>query len=211
MGNSIKHNRGRFYWYGFIIILICYLGYSLPSSNHSGRETRQFEIHQNWDKTDYIAALISSKNPALSDAQRCNIAENIVWASEEDKIDPYLVLSIAIVESSINSNAVSPTGVRGIMQVTNRTARSMANSLKLAKSDINLVNPSHNIKLGVRYLRYLMDRMSTKKAIQAYNVGEGALNEDSLKGISYYHKVSTQYKLILQDLLPLADSGYNVY
>lgn len=114
-------------------------------------------------------------------------------------------------ESSINSNAVSPTGVRGIMQVTNRTARSMANSLKLAKSDINLVNPSHNIKLGVRYLRYLMDRMSTKKAIQAYNVGEGALNEDSLKGISYYHKVSTQYKLILQDLLPLADSGYNVY
>jgi len=97
------------------------------------------------------------------------------------------------------------------MQVTKTTARRMAKSIQLSRGDINLTNPSHNIRLGVKYLRYLMNMFPTKQAIQAYNVGEGAVLKDSTSGQAYHSRVSYHYKRILTDLLPLVDSGYNVY
>jgi membrane-bound lytic murein transglycosylase F len=98
----------------------------------------------------------------------------------ENEIDWRLLASVAYQESHWRSNAVSPTGVRGVMMVTQATARQMGIS--------NRADPEQSIDAGSRYLRSLMDRVPeqitepdrTWFALASYNVGAGHV-EDARK------------------------------
>jgi len=87
---------------------------------------------------------------------------------------PYNVLvALSYQESQWNKNAVSPTGVRGLMMLTLDTAK----TLKV----VDRVDPRSSIIGGARHLRELMDRLDEKIvgehrikfALAAYNIGLG--------------------------------------
>ncbi len=96
-------------------------------------------------------------------------------AAEKTQLDWKLLAAQAYQESQWNPKAVSPTGVRGIMQLTKVTAE------RLNVSD--RADPRESIFGGAQYLRNLMDRLPaeivepdrTWLALAAYNVGFGHL------------------------------------
>lgn len=92
-------------------------------------------------------------------------------------IDWMLSVAIAYQESHLRPNAVSPTGVRGMMMLTRNTAR------ELGVKD--RTDPKQSIEGGIRYFRQMMDTLPPEIqgedrywfALAAYNVGMGHLND----------------------------------
>lgn len=90
---------------------------------------------------------------------------------------------VAAIESAGNPNALSPTGVRGLMQVTKATA---------AQYGLNRDIPSENVAAG---LFYLADQMVTfgnniPLSLAAYNAGPGYIKE------AIRHTGSTDWNVI---------------
>jgi soluble lytic murein transglycosylase-like protein len=85
--------------------------------------------------------------------------------SREFGVDSSLVKAVIHAESGYNPNAVSPKGAQGLMQLMPKTAQ----GLKVA----DCLNPSDNIRGGVRYLRFLLDTFKGNEslALAAYNSG----------------------------------------
>jgi soluble lytic murein transglycosylase-like protein len=85
------------------------------------------------------------------------------------KVEPALVKAVIRAESDFDSQAVSPQGARGLMQLMPRVARKHGVA--------NLQDPRQNIRAGVRLLRTLLDRFEndTALALAAYNAGGGAV------------------------------------
>jgi soluble lytic murein transglycosylase len=87
-----------------------------------------------------------------------------------EKIAPAWAFAIARRESSFMTDARSPAGAKGLMQLMPNTAKS------LRKGKINrnyLLNADNNIELGTRYLKKLLDRNSGNQvlATASYNAG----------------------------------------
>jgi len=97
-------------------------------------------------------------------------------ASEFD-LDWPLLAAIAYQESHWNPKAVSPTGVRGLMMLTQDTAKEMGVS--------NRIDPEQSLRGGTRYFLKTRDRIPqditdpdrTWMALAAYNVGLGHLED----------------------------------
>ena len=98
--------------------------------------------------------------------------EEIIKYSKEFSLDCYLVLAVINTESSFRESAVSEKGAKGLMQITNSTAKYIAKELK--ETDYEIFSPDINIRFGCFYLRYLLNKFSVEKtALCAYNAGEG--------------------------------------
>ena len=85
--------------------------------------------------------------------------------SREFGVDASLVKAVIHAESGYNPSAVSPKGAQGLMQLMPKTAQ----GLKV----VDCLNPSDNIRGGVRYLRFLLDTFKGNEslALAAYNSG----------------------------------------
>lgn len=88
-------------------------------------------------------------------------------------VDEALVRAVVWTESKYHSGAVSSAGAAGLMQLMPSTAAWCAESLGIAYEYDLLFLPSYNLKLGVFYLKYLIDKYGELGAITAYNAGEG--------------------------------------
>lgn len=85
-------------------------------------------------------------------------------------VDPGHILPLVGTESSWNTNAVSPKGAAGLMQLMPATARD------LGLSDADRFNPAKAIPAGIRYYKQQLDRFGTPElAYAAYNAGPGAV------------------------------------
>lgn len=104
-------------------------------------------------------------------------------------VDKSLVKAVIHAESGYNPNAVSPKGASGLMQLMPRTAK----DLKVA----NTLDPSDNIRGGVRYLRFLLDtfRGDEALAIAAYNAGLSRVAQ--YNGIPPYQETRTYVDRVL--------------
>lgn len=99
-------------------------------------------------------------------------------AAQENQIDLALLKAIIATESAFNTNAVSPKGARGLMQVMPATAQRFGVSDDHSGSIASkLADPQINIAAGTRYLRYLFNLFPNdlELVIASYNAGEGAV------------------------------------
>lgn len=98
-------------------------------------------------------------------------------AGADNNIDWRLLAAISYQESHWNSRAVSNTGVRGLMMLTQATAKDLGIT--------NRVDPAQSIAGGAKYFKSIFDRIPqgvqgtdrTWMALAAYNIGLGHLED----------------------------------
>jgi hypothetical protein len=97
------------------------------------------------------------------------VAKLATQAASEFELDPNLVLAVIATESGFQSNAVSPKNAKGLMQLTDGTARRFG-----VKDPFE---PKDNVRGGVRYLRWLLQYFNgdVVLALAGYNAGEEAV------------------------------------
>lgn len=105
-------------------------------------------------------------------------AQLIQDAASIHGVDPALVKAVITVESGFDSEAVSPKGAVGLMQVIPATglrygvvARSQEDAAR------KLLDPAINVHAGVRLLSELKQKFAgdLRLVLAAYNAGEGAV------------------------------------
>lgn len=97
-------------------------------------------------------------------------------AAEQD-LDWRLLAAITYQESHWNPKAVSPTGVRGLMMLTQKTAKELGVD--------NRIDPEQSVRGGTRYLNTIKSRLKPEvkgidrlcMALASYNVGFGHLQD----------------------------------
>jgi soluble lytic murein transglycosylase len=91
------------------------------------------------------------------------------------RIDPALVFAHALQESNFQTDAVSPAGARGLLQVRPGTAGDLARARGEPFSAAQLDEPTVNMEYGQSYIEYLRDFPGTggllPKVIASYNAG----------------------------------------
>ncbi len=90
-------------------------------------------------------------------------------------VEPALALGLIRQESDFNTEALSPVGARGLMQLMPATAQAVAH--KLGDGTVNLAalstDPAYNMRLGTAYLGGLLDQFggAMPYAVAGYNAG----------------------------------------
>lgn len=91
------------------------------------------------------------------------------------RVDSALVFAHTLQESRFRTDALSPAGARGLMQVMPGTAQDLARERGEPLSDSQIYDPATNMELGQRYLEKLSRLPATDglltKVIAAYNAG----------------------------------------
>ena len=127
----------------------------------------------------------------------------VAVSADQYQINPQLVHAIIKVESGYNTNARSPKGAKGLMQLIPEIARKFG-----AK---NPFNPQQNISAGVAYLKHLLGVFSgdVSLSVAAYNAGPSAVLRyggvpNYPETTDYVQKVTTLYqKRLLDSVAPL--------
>jgi soluble lytic murein transglycosylase-like protein len=104
-----------------------------------------------------------------------DLATAIYDISKEEGIDAEVAYGLVKTESTFRPRAVSHVGARGLTQVLPSTARWMMPEITQASQ---LFQPETNLRVGFRYLRYLLDKYEgdTSLALTAYNRGPGTVD-----------------------------------
>ena len=99
--------------------------------------------------------------------------------SQAHNLDSRLIYSLIREESFFQPGALSYANARGLMQLLPKTARQVASPLGINVSRGDLYRPSVNIRLGIEYLKFLLDKYEGKVhlALAAYNAGDHRVDE----------------------------------
>jgi soluble lytic murein transglycosylase-like protein len=116
-------------------------------------------------------------------------------AAAKAGLRPEFVRSVAVVESALRPNAISPKGAIGLMQLMPQTAATLG---------VNPTDPMQNAEAGARYLRDLLLKYKDKAdpvrlALAAYNAGPGAV--DRYHAIPPFHETQAYVEKVLKHYL----------
>lgn len=95
--------------------------------------------------------------------------------SENNGLEPYLILAIIRQESAFDSRIISRAGAIGLMQLMPRTAKMVSKKLNVKKFKKDMLSiPDINISLGTRYLADILKEYDGNLvlALASYNAGE---------------------------------------
>jgi soluble lytic murein transglycosylase len=133
-----------------------------------------------------LAELMELPDIAIFTMSRCEYRDDVLLrfplAHQQDiisnankyNLDPAWVFAIARQESAFFTDAISPAGARGLMQLLPSTAKIMAKQYDVALNcDTALHTPVVNLQLGTVYLKDLKQRMYNNVilATASYNAG----------------------------------------
>ena len=148
--------------------------------------------YSNWGKSESSVLPSYSKNK--------NSFDSIIrQAAQTHGVSEGLIKAVMHTESGFNSNAKSPVGAQGLMQLMPATARRFNVS--------NSYDPQQNIYGGAKYLSWLMKRFNgnTNLALAAYNAGEG--NVDKYGGIPPFRETQDYVRRVTSRLNNLYSGG----
>jgi soluble lytic murein transglycosylase-like protein len=125
---------------------------------------------------------------ALSPAKR-RIAELIRRHAARNGIEERIALAIALAESNLNPDAVSPKNAQGVMQLIPDTQARFGVTRPF--------DPESNIRGGLAYLKWLKGRFDGDWSLiaAAYNAGEGAVERHG--GIPPYRETESYVQRVL--------------
>lgn len=107
--------------------------------------------------------------------------QDIVYRySLEREIDPFLIAGVIRTESKFNTQAKSPKGALGLMQMMPETAKWVADQMENEDYNITkLENPEVNISMGTWYLESLKKEFKGNEVLMlaAYNGGRGNVKQ----------------------------------
>jgi soluble lytic murein transglycosylase len=120
-----------------------------------------------------IAAALREVHTGLLPAEVDHVARVLVRECERADLSPQLVLAVIRVESSGYNFARSRAGALGLMQLLPPTGRAVARRIGVAwRGRETLFDAPTNVRLGIAYLRELLDRYGdVSTALAAYNWG----------------------------------------
>ena len=140
----------------------------------------------------------SRMNDKSSEIHR-NVTATIIEECKIYGVDPLFVIAVIEVESKFEIRAISRSGAHGLMQIMPVTFRTISGLPPT-------LDPTENIKTGVKYIRYLYDRGfgrdNPEHLLLAYNKGPGgarALSELEIRQESYAPKVMRKYRRLLKN------------
>jgi soluble lytic murein transglycosylase-like protein len=121
--------------------------------------------------------------------------ELVELAAVNNGLRPEFVRSVAAVESAYRTEAISPKGAIGLMQLMPATA---------AQLGANPHDPLQNADAGARYLRQLLLKYKdtadpVRLALAAYNAGPGAV--DKYRNIPPYRETQQYVERVLRKYL----------
>jgi soluble lytic murein transglycosylase len=111
---------------------------------------------------------------ALTEREMRSLSRTIVTEARSHRLDPRLVLAVVHVESRYDPYAVSDKQAMGLMQMLPSTGEWLAAQVGVVwRGPQTLFDPISNVRLGVAYLRMLLDRYdgNLSAALVAYNWG----------------------------------------
>jgi soluble lytic murein transglycosylase-like protein len=108
------------------------------------------------------------------------LAAEIEAAAAEFEIEPEVAFGLVRAESSFRNAATSPVGAVGLTQLMPKTAAWMMPGV--TRKDLR--NTETNLRVGFKYLRYLLDKYEgdTNLALLAYNRGPGTVDKALKRG-----------------------------
>jgi hypothetical protein len=126
-----------------------------------------------------VADHLRRSRSGLVPAEIDHVAEVLIRECERHDLAPDLVLALIEVESSGNNFARSRADALGLMQLQPATAQFVAGRAGVPwYGRDTLFEPGSNVRLGVAYLRQLVDRYhSVPTALAAYNWGPTRISE----------------------------------
>lgn len=137
-----------------------------------------------------VANNIGMKNAGIKAAQESEKVTGVSLVSLSfPKVEKYLsgidfvewalVHALIRQESRYDDQAISSAGARGLMQLMPGTAKEVASKAGIAHQLTWLTSkPAHNVALGTRYLKKMLDRYDGNyaMALAAYNAGPGRVD-----------------------------------
>ena len=95
--------------------------------------------------------------------------------SDKYNLDKFMVMGLISTESGFNPDAQSEKNAKGLMQITEETARWCIENFGIESSVETYTNPKENIEIGCAYLNYLFEQFDNNKqnTLAAYNAGMG--------------------------------------
>lgn len=144
--------------------------------------TPDFSVRNAWLKhavereTTRLATIYQKQGYKLTPA----LAQQIGEAATEFEIDPEIAFGLVRAESSFRNAATSRVGAIGLTQLMPRTAAWIEPGITRAE----LRDPETNLRVGFKYLRYLIDKYdgNEKLALLAYNRGPGTVDRALKRG-----------------------------
>jgi hypothetical protein len=121
----------------------------------------------------------------------CDLDWVIFHAGVREGVDPRLIHAVIQQESNYDSDALSPAGARGLMQLMPGTAK------RFDCHDTK--DETCNVEAGTKYLAWLLKRFNgdVKMALAGYNAGEGAV--DKYQGVPPYPQTQDYVNKIVAD------------
>lgn len=119
------------------------------------------------------------RNSRLRPTERARVARAVVASAVEHDVDPYLVASILLVESSGDPFAISRRDAVGIMQIHVPTWGELVDT-----EGINLFRVEDNIELGTRILKDYTSRYGLWDGVIRYLGAGGPTDEAALEYVS---------------------------